>query len=166
MSEKLKQGEASTSKSFWKIPNRGAEEERTVITITTDSQTTDAEESRTAADEHPEADETTVIKAPPPTTVTGRTLTTETPMPSSPICCSTGISTRTNGRDPTATPTKPSDTIAEPPEEGRVYGRRGGRVETANKDVDKVFKKIPSENQDVRRSSRIRTAKRVEKMGA
>ena len=126
MSEKLRRDEASTSKSFPKMPNRDAEEERTVITITTDSQTSDAEENSTVTYEH----------APLPTTVTGRTLTAETPMPSSPIGCSTGISTRTNGRNPTATPTKPSDTVADSPEEGRVYGRRDGRVESANKDVD------------------------------
>ena len=130
------------------MPNREAEEERTVITITTDSQTADAEENGTATDEHPEADEITEINAPPPTTVTA-----ETPMPSSPIGCSTGISSRTNGWDPTATPTKPSDNVAESPEEGRVYGMREGRVESANE-------KFPRENQDVRRSRRIRTAKR------
>ena len=140
MSEKLRQNEASTCKSFPRMPNRDAEEERTVITFTTDSQTADAEENSTATDEHPETDEITEINAPPPTTVTGRTLTTVTPMPSSPIGCSTGISTRINGWDPTATPTKPSDTIAESPEEIRVYGRREGRVESANKDV---FKKSP-----------------------
>ena len=93
MSEKLRQDEASTSKSFPKLPSRDAEEERTVIIFTTDSKTADAEENSTATDEHPEADEITEINAPPPTTVTGRTLTTETPMPSSPIGCSTGIST-------------------------------------------------------------------------
>ena len=87
MSEKLRQDEASTSKSFPKMPNRDAEEERTVITITTDSQTTDAEENSTATDEHPEADEITET-----TTVMGRTLTAETPMSSSPIGCITGIS--------------------------------------------------------------------------
>ena len=82
-----------------------------------------------AADKHTEADEITEIDAPPPTTATGHTLTAETPMPSSPIGCSTGIGTRTNGWDPTATPTKPSDTTVEPSEEGRVYGTGKGRVE-------------------------------------
>ena len=112
------------------MPNRDSEENRTVITIKTDSQTADAEENSIAADENHEADEITEIDAPSPTTVTGRTLTAETPMQSSPISCSTGIGTRTNGWDPTATPTKPSDATAEPPEEGRVYGRREGRVES------------------------------------
>ena len=78
ISEKLKRDEAGTSKSFPKLPNRDAEE-RTVITITTDSQTADAEENSTTADEHPEADEITEIDASPPTKVTGRTLTAETP---------------------------------------------------------------------------------------
>ena len=101
--------------------------ERTGITMTTDSQTTDVEENSTAADENHEADEIKEIHAPPPTAATGRTLTAETPMPSSHIGCIAEISTRTNGRDPTATPTRPSDTITESPEEGKVYGRKGGR---------------------------------------
>ena len=128
ISEKLKQDEASTSKFFPKIPNRDAEEERTVITITTESQMADARENSTATGEHAEADEITEINAPPPTAVTGRTLTAETPMLSSPIGGSTGISTRINGWDPTATPLKPSDTVPESPEEGRVYGTKEGRV--------------------------------------
>ena len=86
-------------------------------------------------------------------------------MPSSSIGRSTEISTRTNGRDPTATPTRPSDTITESPEEGNVYGSKGGRVESVGEDVDKVFEKLSRENQDVRKSSTIRSAKRVEKMG-
>ena len=81
------------------MPNRDAEEKMTVITITTDSQTDEAEENSTVTDEHPGAEEITEINAPPPTTVTGRKLTAETPMPSSPIGCRTGISTRTNGWD-------------------------------------------------------------------
>ena len=48
MSDKLRQDETSTSKSFPKMPNREAEEERTVITITTDSQTADSAENSTA----------------------------------------------------------------------------------------------------------------------
>ena len=164
MGERLKQDEASTSKSFPKIPSRETEE-KTVITITTDSQTTNGEGNSTAADENTEADEVTEIHAPPLTTTTGRTLTGETPMPSSSIGRSTEISTRTNGRDPTATPTRPSDTITESPEEGNVYGSKGGRVESVGEDVDKVFEKHSRENQDVSKSSTIRSAKRVEKMG-
>ena len=145
ISERLEKDEASTSKSFPKMPNCDVEEERTVITITTDSQTADAEENSTAMDKHSEADEITEIDAPPPTFVTGCTLTADTPMPSSPICCSTGISTRTNGWDPTATPTKPSDTTVEPPEEGKVLGRREGSVESTNKGANRVFRKSPRE---------------------
>ena len=104
MVEMLKQDEASTSKSFLKMPSHETEE-RTVITITTDSQTTDGEGNRIAADENTGADEVTEIHAPPPTATTGRTLTAETPVSSSGIGCSTEISARTNGRDPTATPT-------------------------------------------------------------
>ena len=148
------------------MPNRDAEEEITVITITTDRQTSDAGETSTATDEHPEADEITEINASPPITVTGRTLTAETPMSSSSIGCSTEISTRFNGWDPMATPTKPSDTVTESSEKDRVCGRREGRVESANKDVYELFKKFPRENQEVRRPRRIRTAKRVVKMGA
>ena len=164
ISEKLVKDEASTSKSFPKIPNRDAEEERTVITITKDIQTDNSEGDSNAADEHPEADEIPEIDAPPPTTATGHTLTAETPMPSSPIGCSTGIGTRINGWNPTATPTKSSDTTVEPSEEGRVYGKGEGCVETT-KGTDKVFRKSPKESLEVRRSNRIKTAKRVEKMG-
>ena len=106
IAEKLKQDEASTSKSFPKMPNRETEE-RTVITVTTDTKTIDEEGDRKAVGENTEADEVTEIQAPPPTTTTGRTLTAETPMPSSPIGGSTEISTRTNKRDLTATPTRP-----------------------------------------------------------
>ena len=119
MAEKLKQDEATTSKSFPKMPNRETEE-RTVITITTDSQTTDGEGNSIDADENTEADEVTEIHAPPSTATTGRTLTAETPMPSSPISCSIEISTRANGRDPTATPTRLSDTQTESPEGVKV----------------------------------------------
>ena len=163
MGERLKQDKA-TSKSFPKMPNREPEE-RTVITITTDSQITDGEGDSIAAGENTEADEVTEIHAPPPTTITSRTLTAETPMPSSPIGSSTEISYRTNGRDFTATPTRPSDTITESPEGGKVYCSERGRVESVGEDVDKDLEKFPSENQNIRRSSRIRTAKRVEKMG-
>ena len=165
ISEKLVKDEASTSKSVPKIPNRDAEEERTVITITTDSQTANSEGDSNAADEHPEADEITELDALPPTTATGHTVTAETPMPSSPIGCSTGIGTRTNGWDPTATPTKSSDTTVEPSEEGRVYGKGEGCVEST-KGTDIVFRKSAKENLEVRRSNRIKTAKWVEKMGA
>ena len=124
MGEMLKQDETSTSKSSPKMPNRETEE-RTVITITTDSQTTDGEGDSIAAVENTEADEVTEIRAPPSTTITCRTLTAETPIPSSPIGCSTEISTSTNGRDLTATPTRPSDTITESPEGGKVCGSEG-----------------------------------------
>ena len=121
------------------MPDRETEE-GTVITITTDSQTTDGEGDSIAAGENTEADEVTEIHALPPTTTTCRTLTAETPMPSSPIGCRTEISTRTNGRDLTATPTRPSDTITESPEGGKVYGSEGGRVESVGEDVDKFSK--------------------------
>ena len=47
-----------------------------------------------------------------------------------------------------------------------MYSSKGGRVESIDEDVNKVFETLPRENQDVRRSSRLKTAKRVEKMGA
>ena len=50
MESKSKQDEAGTSKSFPKMPTRELDE-RIVITITPDSQTTDGEENITAADE-------------------------------------------------------------------------------------------------------------------
>ena len=153
MVERLKQDEASTNKSFPKMPSHETEE-RTLITITPVSQTTDGERNSIAADENTEADEVMEIHAPPPTATTCRTLTAETPMPSSPIGCSTEISTRTNGQDPTATPTRPSNTITELPEGSKVYVSKRGRVESVGENVDKVFEKLPRENQDVRRSSR------------
>ena len=86
-------------------------------------------------------------------------------MPSSPINCNTEISTRTNGRDLTASPTRPSDTIiTESPEGGKVYGSEWGQIESVREDVDNKFEKFPRENQNARRSSRIRTTKRVEKI--
>ena len=74
-------------------------------------------------------------------------------MPSSPISCSTEISTSTNGRDFTATPTRPSDTITESPEGDKVYGSEKGRVESVGEDVDRDLEKFPNENQNIRRSS-------------
>ena len=124
---KQRQDEAGTGKFLPKIPVEETEEQ-TVITITTDSQTTGGEEqtqdeeNNTAADEVTETDEVTEIRAPPPTATANRTLTTDTPMPTSPISCSTAISTRANGQDSTATPTRPSDTTAESPERGNVHG--------------------------------------------
>ena len=165
IAEKLEQDEASKSKSFPKMPNCETEE-RTVIIITTNSQTTGGEGDSIVAGENTEANEVTEFPAAPPTTTSGRTLTAETPMPSSPIGCSTEISTRTNGRDLTATPTRPSDTITESPAGGKVCGSEWGRVESVGENIDKDLEKLPGENQNIRRSSRIRTAKRVEKMGA
>ena len=123
------------------MPSRETEE-RTVITITTDSQSTDGEGNSIAADENTGADEVTEIHASPTTVTTGCKLTAETPMPSSPIGCSTEISTRTNGRDPMATPTRPSDTLTESPEGGKVYGSKEGRVESVGEVVDKIFEKF------------------------
>ena len=165
MAETLKQDEASTSKVFPKMPSR-ENEVRTVITITTDSQTTDGEGHSIAAGENTEADEVTKIHSTPPTATTSRTLTAETPMPSSSIGCSTEISTRTNGRDPTATPTRTSDTISESPEICKICCSERGRVEPVGEDVDENLENFPRENQNIRRSSGIRTAKRVEEMGA
>ena len=142
MESKLKKDEAGTSKSFPKMPTSKTEK-RTVITITTDSQTTDGEENSIAADKVTEAFEVMEIRAPLPTTTASQTLTTETPMPTLPIGCSTAISTRTNGRDPTATSTRPSDTITESLEGGKVHGSGGGLIESAGRDenVEKFTKK-------------------------
>ena len=109
------QDEAGISQFFSNLPANEMDD-RTVISTTTDSQTIDGEEqtqvdeNNTAADEATETDEVTEIHAPPPTAIANRTLTTDTPMPTSSIGCCTAISTRINGRDPTATPTSPSDT--------------------------------------------------------
>ena len=95
--------------------------ERTVITITTNSQTTDREENSTAVDEATEADQVTDIRAPLPTVSPSRILTAGTPMPTSNIGCRNAISTRSNGRNPTATTTRPSD-ARELPEGGKLHG--------------------------------------------
>ena len=69
---KQRQDEAGTNKSFRKLSTRETEE-RTVIIITTDSQTTDGEEKTqdeendTAADKVTETVEDTEIHASPPT---------------------------------------------------------------------------------------------------
>ena len=132
---KQRQDEAGTNKSFPKLSTRETEE-RTVITITTDSQTTDGEEKTqdeendTAADKVTKTVEDTEIHASPPTATANWTLTTDTPMPTSLIGCSTAISARTNSRDPTATPTRPSDATTEPPERSKVHGMWGGLMES------------------------------------
>ena len=49
-------------------------------------------------------------------------------MPTSPIGCSAAHSVRTNGRDLTATPTRPSDETVETAECGNVQGNREGLI--------------------------------------
>ena len=89
------QDKADTSKSFPKMPMR-EQEEHTVITITTDRQAMDGEESAHHEENNPEmgeateTDEVAELYAPPPTAAaTSRTLSAQTPMPTSPIVCST-----------------------------------------------------------------------------
>ena len=132
-----RQDEASTSKTFLKMPIREPEE-HTVITITTDSETTDGEKPTYIEDKTPEMDKVTEVHAPPPTITASQTLSAQTPMPTSPNGCSTGHSARTNSRDHTATPTKPSDDTVETAE-GEIHvneksriGFRFGRVENKN----------------------------------
>ena len=124
------QDEASTSKSFPKIIPIREPEEHTVITITTDSQTTDEEsiqneENIPETGEVMETDEVTEVYAPPPTTTASRTLNAQTPMSTSPIDCSTAHRLRTNGRDLTATPRRPSDNTAA--EECKIHGNEKSR---------------------------------------
>ena len=106
------QYEGSTSKSFRKMPT-SEPEGHTVITIITDSPTTDEEEPTLIEQKIPETDELPEVYPPPPTIIASRTLSAQTPMSTSPICCSTAHSTRKIGRDPTATPTAPSDDTVE-----------------------------------------------------
>ena len=102
-------------------------EERTVIVIiiTTDSQITEVDEPTQDKENNPatgevtETDEVMEICAPVPTANANQTLTTQTLMPTSRIGC-------TNGRDPTATPTKPSEVTAGSPERGKVHGNKEG----------------------------------------
>ena len=111
-------------------------------------------------------DEVTEIYAPPPTTTTSRTLTAQTPMPTSPIGRSDAHSVRSNSRDLTATPTRPSDETVEAAEGGKVHGNGEGligfRVGTGENENTVSFKE---KSNNVQWSSRTRTAKRVEKMG-
>ena len=168
---KLKQDERGTSRSFPKLPMKKTVEQ-TVITITTDSQTTDGEEPTRDEEKNPttgevtETVEVTEICAPSPTATANRTLTTQTPMPTSPIDCSTALSVRTNGQDPTTAPTRPSDNTPGLPEGCKVHGNgeclMGFKV---GMDENKITENSQENNNSVRRSSRIRTAKRVEKMG-
>ena len=88
-------------------------EGHTVITIITDSQTTDGEEPTLTEQNDPETDEITEVYAPPSTITASRTLSAQTPMLTSSIGCSTAHSAREIGRDPAATPTTPSDDIVE-----------------------------------------------------
>ena len=81
--------EAGTSHSFPKLP-LWEPEETTVITITTGSQTTDAEESTYKEGSISETAEVTEVDAPPPTAATSRTLSAQTPMPTSRLGCSAG----------------------------------------------------------------------------
>ena len=154
------QDEACSSKSVRKIPKRETEE-HTLITITTDSQTTDVDDPTNKEENIPETgevsqtDELQEVYAPPPTTTANRTLSAQTPMPTSTIGCVTAHSARTNGRDLTATPTRPSYDTAETAEEVGVKAGRGESKNTVS------FK----EKNNIRRSSRIRTAKRVKKRG-
>ena len=94
------QDETSTSKSFPKLSMR-EQEKYIVITITTDSQSTDGEKSAHHEENNPETGEAAEIDGniyiSPPTTATSQTLTAQTPMPTSPIGCSTAHSVRTNG---------------------------------------------------------------------
>ena len=98
------------------------ENTHTVITITTDSQTTDGEEPTQIEDNILKTDEITEMYAPPPTITASRTLSEQTPMPTSPIDRSTGHSARTNGQNPTATPSRPSDDTVETAGEGEIHG--------------------------------------------
>ena len=125
-----KQDEAGTSASYPKLPPR-EQEKHTVITITTDSQTIDGEEPTHREENVPETgetadtDEVTKILAPPPSATTSRTLTEQTPLPISPIGCSNAHSVRTNDRDPTATPMRPSYDTTGSPKGGKVFDSRG-----------------------------------------
>ena len=121
--------------------------ERTVITITTNSQTINREENSTAADEATEADEETEIRAQLPTTAS-RTLTTDISMPTSPICCLyrnqyPHLAGPQTGEDPTPTPTRPSGTITKSPEGGRVHSSEAGLIESTgrNENVEKFSEK-------------------------
>ena len=138
--------------------------EHTVITITTDSQTTDGEEPTHIEDNIPETGEITEVYAPPPTITASRTLSAQTPMPTSPTGCSTGHSARTNGRDPTATLTRQSDDTVETVEEGQLPGNEKSRIGFWAGRGEKNTVSFEEKN-NIRRSSRIRTAKRVEKLG-
>ena len=107
---KQQQDEPNSSKSFVKLPMKEAEE-RTVITVTTDRQITEVDEPTQDEEDNPvtaevtKTDEVTEIYTPPPTATVNQTLTTQIPTPTSPIGCSTAHCS--NGRDATATPTKP-----------------------------------------------------------
>ena len=72
------------------------------------------------------ADEVKEIYVPPPTAATSQTLTAQTPLPTSPIGCSTAHSIHRNSRDPLATPTQPLHDTTGSTKGGKVHSSRGG----------------------------------------